>query len=111
MKSVFKVLVLSAALGMCSVANAQADNSNSKVAPAAGSFPGWMTDYSKTNQGRISREAYMDQVGRRWDALDTNRQGMTIVQINRAYGYGSQRDPVTGTSTAPGNLGPDNTKK
>ncbi|MEO6564436.1 MAG: hypothetical protein ABIO63_00225, partial [Casimicrobiaceae bacterium] len=48
-----------------STAFAQADNSNSKVAPAS-SFSGWMTDYSKTNNGRITRDAYMQESGRRW---------------------------------------------
>ena len=110
MTSALKLLIFSSAIGIGSLAHAEADNSNSKVAPA-GSFSGWITDYSKNNQGRISRQAYMDEVGRRWDAADTRREGMTIEQINRAYGYGPQRDPVTGTSTAPGNLGPNNTKK
>lgn len=74
------------AAGMSSAALAQADNSNSKVAPAA-SFSGWMTDYSKSNQGRISREAYMQESGRRWDAMDKDRRGLTPDEVNAIYGY------------------------
>ncbi len=64
-------------------AMAQADNTNSKTDP---SFRGWMQNYSKTNNGRISRQAYMDEAGRRWDAMDNNKQGLTMSQINSMYG-------------------------
>jgi Spy/CpxP family protein refolding chaperone len=96
--------------GMSSAAYAQADNSNSKVAPAA-SFSGWMTDYSKTNQGRISREAYMQESGRRWDAMDKEQKGLTPDQVNTIYGYPSAgampntKDNMTSPSS------PNNVKK
>ena len=80
---VFLAAVLFA--GTTSLALAQADNTNSKIAPA--NFSGWMTDYSKANNGRISRDAYMQEAGRRWDAMDANRQGLTVDQINQLYGY------------------------
>jgi hypothetical protein len=67
-------------------AHAQADNTNSKTAPR---FNTWMTDYSKANNGRISRQAYMDEAGKRWDAMDTSKQGLTETQINQMYGYNS----------------------
>jgi hypothetical protein len=76
------------ALGLASGAFAQADNSNSLVAPAT-SFPGWMTDYSKSNQGRISRDAYMQESARRWDAMDQERRGLTVDEVTRLYGYPS----------------------
>ena len=60
------------AAAMVSGAFAQADNSNSLVAPAA-SFPGWITDYSKSNNGRISRDAYMRSrpgAGTRWTSTN-----------------------------------------
>lgn len=57
--------------------------------PPNNSFSGWMTDYSKAHQGRISRQAYMDEAGRRWDAADKGNQGLTTDDINRTYGYGS----------------------
>jgi len=53
------------------------------------SFSGWMTDYSKAHDGRISRQAYMDESGRRWDAMDSSKQGLTAEQISGMYGHGS----------------------
>jgi len=38
------------------------------------------------NNGRISRKAYMDEMGRRWDAMDRNQQGLTPAEVSRIYG-------------------------
>ena len=68
-----------------------ADNTNSKSSPT---FQGWLTDYSKANKGYISRQAYMDEMGRRWDAMDRDHRGLTMDQVNSMYGYaGSQPSP------------------
>jgi len=68
-----------------------ADNTNSKSTP---SMQTWMHDYSTRNKGYISRKAYMDEMGRRWDAMDRGSQGLTMDQINSMYGYaGSQPSP------------------
>lgn len=104
-----------------SSAFAQADNSNSKVAPAS-SFSNWMMEHSKSNQGRISRDAYMQESGRRWDAMDQKREGLTSDQVNGLYGYqtspsapagsnsmGSPMSMPKDTMTAP--TGPTNVKK
>jgi hypothetical protein len=94
-------------------AAAQADNTNSVIAPATantGTFPGAMDQYEATHEGRISRQAYMDEAGRRWDPADTDRRGLTSEQINRTYG-GRQSDPVTGVITTPGYMGPKDAKK
>lgn len=88
------VLLTSMMLSACGAAWAQADNSNSKVAPA-NSFSTWMTDQSRANKGRISRDAYMQEAGRRWDSMDRDRQGLTAVQINGLYGYHDSSMPVT----------------
>lgn len=77
---------------------AQADNSNSKVAPAS-SFSNWMMDQSKTNNGRISREAYMQESGRRWDSMDQKREGLTTDQVNGLYGYQSTPSAPAGTNS------------
>ena len=63
-----------------------ADNTNSKSAPT---LQTWMTDYSRANKGYISRKAYMDEMNRRWDAMDRSNQGLTVDQINSMYGYGA----------------------
>jgi hypothetical protein len=62
-----------------------AESTNSKTSPTLQS---WMSDYSRTNNGYISRRAYMDEMGRRWDAMDHNQQGLTVDQINSMYGPG-----------------------
>jgi len=74
------------AAGFASTALAQADNSNSVIAPKS-SFSSWMSDYSTANRGRISREAYLQESGARWDAMDRDRQGLTTDQVNSLYGY------------------------
>ena len=51
-----------------------------------------MSDYSTAHKGYISRKAYMDEMNRRWEAMDRNNQGLTVDQINSMYGYG-QPDP------------------
>ncbi len=79
------------ATGVC--AQGGADSSNSKTGPVAASMQGWMTDYSKTNKGYISRQAYMDEMGRRWDAMDTSKQGLTTTQINSMYSTGPGPSP------------------
>lgn len=74
----------------------------------SGTFSGWLSDYQSKNQGRVSRQAYMDEVGKRWDAADTNRQGLTTDQINRTYGSSGSSGSV---NTTPGNMGPNDVKK
>ena len=81
--------------------------------PASGdkgsSFAGWVSQQQAANKGRVSRQAYMDEVGRRWDQTDTNKQGLTADQINQTYGMGATG--AAGVNTAPGNMGPNNAKK
>lgn len=67
--------------------NLSAPDNNMKATAPNSSFSGWMTDYSKSHQGRISRQAYMDEAGRRWDGADKNNQGLTSDQISGMYGY------------------------
>lgn len=88
--------VVCAALMSCGMAVAQtpnsptptgvgaADSTNSKSAPTLHT---WMSDYSRAHNGYISRQAYMDEMNRRWEAMDRNRQGLTVDQINSMYGY------------------------
>ena len=53
-----------------------ADNTNSRSAPT---LQTWMSDYSRAHNGYISRQAYMDEMGRRWDAMDRNNRGLTVI--------------------------------
>lgn len=89
--------------------NTQMPSSATTGVGGSGSFSGWLSDYQSKNSGRVSRQAYMDEVGRRWDAADANKQGLTADQINQTYGMGATG--TAGVSTAPGNMGPNNVKK
>ncbi|MEO6929161.1 MAG: hypothetical protein ABI190_08345 [Casimicrobiaceae bacterium] len=84
MTTILSTLAVAGAL-VAAPAMAQPDNTNSRTAPH---FNTWMHDYSKTNHGRISREAYMNEAGRRWDMMDAKHEGLTTDQINSMYGYG-----------------------
>lgn len=76
------------------------------------SFDRWATDYSAAHNGRISRQAYMDEVGRRWDAMDTQRRGLTPAEVSNMTGKvdSNAPAPLTGTGAQPGNMGPGNSK-
>ena len=85
-----KAFVSAAALSLLlGVGNAHAqgaaDDTNSMSGPVV-SYQDWLTRQSQTEHGYISRRAYMDEMGRRWDARDTTRHGLTPAQINSMYG-------------------------
>src|SRR5438445_1457872 len=65
-----------------------ADNTNSRSAPTLHT---WMHDYSSRNKGYISRRAYMDEMGRRWDSMDRRHHGLTVDQIDSMYGYSNSQ--------------------
>jgi len=97
-------LAASPAFAQNNSATTQAGGDSSAVG-GSGTFSGWRSEYQSKHEGRISRQAYMDEVGRRWDALDKDKRGLSEDQINQAYGAG------TSNATAPGNMGPNNVKK
>lgn len=80
------------ALGMSAGAMAQSTGGDSSGAASGGqgggntatssTFQNWLNKHSGS---KISRQAYMDEVGRRWDAADAKRQGLTTDEINRMY--------------------------
>jgi hypothetical protein len=76
------------------------------------SFDQWLSDSSTHHNGRISRQAYMDEMGRRWDAMDKNRQGLTPREVSSLTGRvdSNAQAPVTGSGVQPGNMGPGNAK-
>jgi len=97
-------LAASPAFAQNNSARTQAGGDSSAVG-GSGTFSGWRSEYQSKHEGRISRQAYMDEVGRRWDALDKDKRGLSEDQINQAYGSG------TSNATSPGNMGPNNVKK
>jgi len=62
----------SAAAGSTNAAGTQDDRT----------FSAWL----KQHAGRISRSDYMAEMGRRWDAADASKQGLTSSEIQRIYG-------------------------
>lgn len=92
-----------------------ADNSNSPVAPANpdADMRSWANDYATTNSGRISRDAYLDEIGRRWDRHDQGSQGLTPAEVGRLTGkvdVDTSAAPRTGSDVQPGNMGPGSVK-
>ena len=86
-------------------ANSKLTPDNTMKATAPGSFSSWSNEYSRNNQGRISRQAYMDESGRRWDEMDKNHQGLTSDEVGRMNGWNMDNGASnTGMKTgAPGN--------
>lgn len=84
MRKLLLAASMAALLGTSGVM-AQADNTNSKEAPAMTSYQSWMHDSAARNHGYISRQEYMDEMGRRWDAMDRDQRGLTTAQINSMY--------------------------
>jgi len=72
----------------------------------------WSETQAKSNNGRISRKAYMDEMGRRWDTMDNSKQGLTPAEVSRLYGnVDSAAMPArTGSGVQGGNMGPGNQK-
>jgi len=72
----------------------------------------WMQDHSVRNNGRISRQAYLDEMGRRWDAMDANRGGLSPAEASRLTGRvdSNAQAPLSGSGVQPGNMGPGNSK-
>ena len=82
---------LALALGMSAGAMAQSTGDSSGAASGAqgggntatsSTFQNWL---NKQSGKKISRQAYLDEVGRRWDAADASKQGLTTDEINRMY--------------------------
>jgi len=80
------------ALGMSAGAMAQSTGGDSSGAASGGqgggntatssTFQSWLNQHSGK---KISRQAYLDEVSRRWDAADASKQGLTTDEINRMY--------------------------
>ena len=98
-KTFLSASILALLIGVSGSVQAQgaANNTNSKVAPAS-SYQNWLTEQSQVNHGYISRRDYMDEMGRRWDAIDTEHRGLTRDQIDSIYGTPSPGEVKASTS-------------
>ena len=94
-------------------ARGAADNTNSRARTGDADMNAWATRWAKDNQGRISRQAYMDEMGRRWDSMDRSSQGLTPAEVSRLTGkvdVDHSAPPRTGSGAQAGNMGPSSTK-
>ena len=88
------------------------DNTNSK-ARSGTDLNAWVKHQATEHKGRISRQAYLDEMGRRWDTLDRNNQGLTPAEISRLTGkvdVDHSALPRTGSDVQAGNMGPTSNK-
>jgi len=119
-----------------STARGAADNTNSKSGP--GVADSWADKYASEHQGKISRQAYLDEMGRRFDAMDTskrngltrqaylddltsqwntydrNNAGLTPAEVSRITGkvdVDQASVPRTGSGAQAGDMGPQNVRK
>lgn len=113
-------VALATTMGMAASLPAFAQSTNSRTVPPAsepqmvnnGDTTAWANSYASQHNGRVSRDAYLQEMGRRWDALDQNRQGLTPAEVSRMTGHVDSSAPAarTGADAQPGNMGPGNTK-
>ncbi len=97
-------------------------------------FEGWANDTAVQYNGRIPRDVYLDEMGRRWDAdtnhrgtrdaylnnlrrqwdtTDRDNRGMTPAEVSRLTGKvdsSTSSLPRSGSGVQPGNMGPANSK-
>lgn len=118
-----------------STSRGAADNTNSRSGPGVADT--WVTKYAAEHKGRISRQAYMDEMGRRfdtmdkakqggitrqayiddltrqWEAMDRNNQGLTPAEVSRLTGkvdVDHASPPRTGSGVQAGDMGPSSVK-
>ena len=127
-KHLCRTAALVAALGVSGTLPAMAESTNSTT------FEGWANQTAPRYQGRIPRDIYLDEMGRRWDAdpnhvgtrelylnqlrsqwdtMDPDTRGMTPAEISRMTGNvdsSTSGAPMSGSGVQPGNMGPSNTK-
>ena len=97
-------------------------------------FDGWANDTAGRNNGLITRDVYLDEMGRRWEAMpnrqgtreaylnslrtrwddvDRDNRGMTPAQVSKLTGKvdsSTEQMPKSGSGVQPGNMGPGNSK-
>ena len=99
--SMASAFVLAMSVG---VASAQSPGSGSSGGGGQGggatstsmTFQQWLN--TQSGKGRITRQMYMDEVGRRWDTMDKENKGLTMQDVNSLYFSGVGMGGPTATS-------------
>ena len=97
-------------------------------------FEGWANETAAKNNGLITRDMYLNEMGRRWEAMpshqgtreayvnglrsrwddvDRDNRGMTPAQVSKLTGKvdsSTEAMPKSGSGAQPGNMGPGNSK-
>ena len=77
-----------------------------------GDFNHWVNDWSAKHHGRVTRDAYMNEMNRRWEARDHEGRGLTPREVSEMTGrVDSEAAPaLSGSGVQPGNMGPGNSR-
>ena len=81
-----KMATIAMALAVCSVGTVYAQGAGGGKTESTSTFQEWLNAHSAKNNGRVQRQAYMDEMGRRWDMMDKNKQGLTMAEVRGFYG-------------------------
>lgn len=124
-----RTLALAAALGAATTMPAMAAGPGSTT-----NLDTWANDTATRYEGRIPRDIYLDEMGRRWDAnpnrlgtrdlylndlrsqwdtADPNRSGLSPAEVSRLTGNvdsSTSGVPRSGSGVQPGNMGPASSK-
>ena len=128
LKHAIHTAALAAVLSISGTLPAMAQSTNSTT------FEGWANQTAPRYQGRIPRDIYLDEMGRRWDAdpnhvgtrelylnqlrsqwdtMDPHSHGMTPAEVSRLTGSVDSSTsglPKSGSGVQSGNMGPSNSK-
>ena len=103
----FQKTMVAVALATCAVSSVYAQSSSGGDGGGQGggntatttTFQQWLNTRAGTNKGRVSRQIYMEEAGRRWDTMDKDKSGLTTDQIHGMYGSGPAAQMGGPTST------------
>jgi hypothetical protein len=101
--------------GLSAWAETQASSNNGRIArDAYMSEAGRRFDaLDQTTHRGLTRQQYLDDLGRQWDAMDRDHQGLTPAQVSRLTGkvdVDASGPARTGSGAQAGNMGPGNSK-
>jgi hypothetical protein len=77
-------------------------------------FDQWASDYAAHHNGRITRQEFIDQMGNRWDVLDSQHRGYLTPQEMQEFFIATPGETAapsrTGSDAQAGDMGPGSTR-